>query len=271
MKKLKLWIESFRLSVTIPAGLLVHVGSILAHQKTNWILALEAFLVATFAMVQNDYIDRFHDLKKGKRFAYEHKKEFIIVLCIGWITVWGIALSLPTPNLSILIPVILISMFYSYSRKVMYVQTFCVAIASASPLIFVNGNLVPLVFYDANALMFLSTFFGIFAREIVKDIEDAEIDVGYKYTPISMNHVTKENELRHVAGLVGVAVNLCLFCVLPILGGNSILLSMLCFSGLTLCAASGVVWGVIQDTELGKKFFDYGMLCTLGSIILSAI
>jgi 4-hydroxybenzoate polyprenyltransferase len=78
-------LDSLRLSMTIPAALLVHTGFAVSHQETNWLLVLLIFCIASMTMVQNDYFDREHDLKKGKDFAFKNQKILKYILLIIWI------------------------------------------------------------------------------------------------------------------------------------------------------------------------------------------
>ena len=57
-------IKSLRLSVTIPAALLVHVGFAVSGQGTDWTIVVMVFFIACMTMLVNDYSDRHHDLQK---------------------------------------------------------------------------------------------------------------------------------------------------------------------------------------------------------------
>lgn len=269
MKNIKLWIESLRLSVTIPAGFLVHIGFILSDHKTDWLLAFEAFLIASFAMLQNDYVDRVNDLKKGKTFASDHSAQFRIVLIVGWIIIWSIALFTLIEYIKLLIPVIIISMFYSWTRKVPYLQTLCVAFASASPLIFANGVTISLTSSWANSTMFIAVFLSIFGREIIKDVEDAYTDVGYKFTFVSMGWKTIKEEQQFAAGCVRLGL---LFCIMASIGRIlevTLWVQIIYFLGISLVGASSAAWFIRDDTKLGKELFDRGMFLVLFSLLLT--
>lgn len=268
MKKAKLWIESLRLSATIPAGILVHVSFILTHQKTDWLLVLEAFLVATFAMLHNDYVDRVNDLKKGRRLAFEHPNQFRIVLIVGWVIIWAIAL-IPLAAYTFIIPIIVISMVYSYTRKIPYLPNLLVAFASASPLIWANGVSIPIISATPNSFMFLAILSCILGREIIKDIEDAEVDVGWKRTPVSLGWFSKENEQRLACHLIGGGVGWCILATLIRISQGSIIAILIYIVGIFLCWYGSIMLYSEDTPERGKKFFDRGMLLLLLSLIVA--
>lgn len=268
MKKVKLWIESLRLSSTIPAGVLVHVSFVLTHQKTDSLLALEAFLVATFAMLHNDYVDRVNDLKKGRQLAFQHPKQFRIVLIVGWIIIWAIAL-IPLSSYKFIIPIIVISMMYSYTRKIPYLPNLLVAFASASPLIWANSVSIPIISATPNSFMFLAVLSCILGREIVKDIEDAEVDVGWKYTPVSLGWFSKESEQRLACHLIGGGVGWCILATLIRISQGSIIGILIYVVAVFVCWYGSILLYSQDTPEQEKKYFDRGMMLLLFSLIIA--
>lgn len=268
MKKVKQWIESLRLSATIPAGILVHISFILSRQNTDWLLVLIGFLVATFAMLHNDYVDRVNDLKKGKTFAFENATTLRIVLILGWVGIWLLALFPLIAYKKLLLPVILISMIYSYTRKIPYLPNFLVAFASASPLLFANNVTIPLISSAANSLMFFAIFSCIFGREIIKDIEDAEIDVGWKYTAVSRGWATKNTEQQFAAKTVGGGVGLCIYATILRISEGSVISIVLYVIAMCFCYYGSLMLYTKDTPDLGKKMFDRGMLLVLLSLLI---
>ncbi len=286
MKKIfiKQWIKTMRLSVTIPAGLLVHASAKLAHEETNWILVLEAFLVASMAMIHNDYYDRTNDIKKGKSFAFENPQQFKIIIILGWTIVFALALSTLLKYWLVLIPVILISLVYSYTRKVMYVPVLCVAFTSASPFLIGHLDLEKNKF---NYVFFGITFLAIYAREMVKDIEDYQVDKNWKSTPVSTQEQCIDTYLDHA----GQIMELCSICLIGFTVVSFkrypdyfpvVTIIFLCFACI-FCLLT-LVWKnsdsvpgvlkirylkersedtVFRDLKRGKSFFLYAMLCMI--------
>lgn len=269
MKKVKPWVESLRLSATIPAGILVHISFVLTHEKTDWLLAFEAFLLATFAMLHNDYVDRVNDLKKGRMLAFKYPIAFRVILLLGWIVIWLIALFPLIAYKKLLIPVIIISMVYSYTRKIPYLPNVLVAFASASPLIFANNVTISLISSAPNSLMFMAILSCIFGREIIKDIEDAEVDVGWKYTAVSRGWATKTEEQMFAQKLIGGGIGLCFYATILRIAEGSAMGILVYAAGLCICIYSSYMLLIKETPDVGKKMFDRGMLCILVALLIA--
>jgi 4-hydroxybenzoate polyprenyltransferase len=269
MKNYKKWIESLRLSVTIFAGLLVHVGFKIAHSPTDWVLVIEVFFIASFAMIQNDYVDRTHDLKKGKRLAYDNPKLFRIILISGWFLITITALTLLIEYCLFLMPGIIVSMLYSYSRKVPYLQTSCVAFASATPLIMPLNHGIPWPIPVQNLFIFISVLLAIFGREIIKDIEDAEIDVGWKFTPLSLKRQSKEEMMMLAGTCIGLASTFCFYFVFGIAAEQmGTAFKFISIGGLACVSFSSRLLVIEHELKPGKSFFDAGMMLFVGSLVI---
>ncbi|MCH7605341.1 UbiA prenyltransferase family protein [Patescibacteria group bacterium] len=131
----------------------------------------------------NDWVDRKHDLKKEKRFAYEHSRELLqytLVLALAILVILGL-LALYNPLLAVYcFGVWGIGLAYSYVPHWYRVQNVVVGLCSASPVLsssVYSGDM------QMNAFLLFFTFVSIIVmREIHKDMEDADIDKGYKAT-----------------------------------------------------------------------------------------
>ena len=270
-----------RLSVTIPAALLVHVGAHLAHTDTNWLLAFEIFLIAGLAMIHNDYYDRENDIKKGKTFAYEHPQEFRRVLIIGWLVVWILALTFLLLQYWVtLLPVIVISICYSYFRKIIYLQTLCVALTSASPLIIGHIDDSQKDPMHLNIIFFFVVLLSIYAREVIKDIEDRNTDKGWKNTPVSKGREPL-HEYIEVAGSLMCICTMILVAVFKQISEHAspvaslfLMLAIGCCGGVLSWQNPDFLPGVPRyrersDTEVeidlatGKKWFYGAMFCLI--------
>jgi len=157
------------------------------EDRVNWAVALFAGLSCSLLhmsiMTFNDWHDRSHDLQKGKRLAYDHPAAFWSY----WVRSTGIALASITV-LSVLKPavglfclgILALGIIYSYIQKVILINNLIVAGCGASPVL--CGS----VFFqraDAYTWTWYSVFFTlILGREIIKDIEDVDIDGGHKNT-----------------------------------------------------------------------------------------
>lgn len=176
------WLKVLRLQTCIFASLLVIAGFVLAKADVLWVVVIAVFFITSVTMLQNDYRDRFHDVQKGKVLAYKNQKTFLGLLGIFWITSISLIIfvAINNPKFGIVLTAFaIIGATYSEIRMIPFIPITVVSLTSASLVIipFVN---------DSNPkklwLLFLSVLFVIFAREIMKDLDDKEIDKGYKWT-----------------------------------------------------------------------------------------
>ena len=178
-----IWIKPLRLQVGCLASLLTVAGLRVAGiTSTMWILPTTVFAITCATMVQNDWRDRFHDVEKGKDLAFRYAKGFLALTIFAWAT--AIALTavmwLMDGRLAVLaVLVIIVGMTYSEARQIAGASTLLVAVTSASPALFP-------VFIEKGSLgtwlLFLSAALVILGREVTKDIDDMNIDAGYKKT-----------------------------------------------------------------------------------------
>jgi 4-hydroxybenzoate polyprenyltransferase len=140
------------------------------------------FCITCATMLQNDWRDRYHDIKKGKSFASDHPRIFLLFLLSVWcaccLSVGVIALQNGTLAL-LLAAMALAGLVYSETRKIPWTPVFLTAVTSASPALLpatVAADAAPaLRLFAAAALL-------IFGREILKDLADKPFDDGHKWT-----------------------------------------------------------------------------------------
>lgn len=182
------WLSPFRVKVGLLASLLTVAGLRLGGTgDISWLLPTTMFATASAAMIQNDWRDRYHDRAKGKTLASDQPEAFLILTACVWVLVaiLIIAASLQDTRLATPLTAIAVaSLVYSETRRIPLLPTILVATVSASPVllaVFVHGSTREVW------LLFTSATLIVLGREITKDIEDAEIDLGYKWTiPISI-------------------------------------------------------------------------------------
>lgn len=266
MKKLKPIIDSLRLSMTIPAAFLVHAGFAISHQQTNWLLAILVFCIATMTMVQNDYFDRDHDLKKGKDFAFKNQHAIRNVLYIGWYLLIFISIFFLFQSFwqgVLLLIDVCIGIFYSFSRVKLLRPTFLVAVTSSSPALFAFS------FLDNQSylclILFVSVFLVIFGREIIKDVEDEDIDVGYKKTILTEGIVDIESALKISACFIFLGSLASMFLFRE---EQRSLIYFLYLAGFCLCIGSSVLLFFTDNWKGARNILDNGVACIILSLSL---
>lgn len=178
------WIRSVRPLVSVFSGALVLVGFRIVHNINHaaQLLAATITAICIVTMLQNDWRDRWQDAKKGKSLACNHPHAFLAWTAFWWalsIVLVGVS-SIQTPHAAcLLIGLLVVAGIYSETRRIPFLPIILVSIVSSSPL------LLPIAMGRSSDLL-VRLFFGatamIFAREILKDIEDLPIDCGYKWT-----------------------------------------------------------------------------------------
>lgn len=139
---------------------------------------------------------------------------------------------------------------YSETRMISFVPIVLVSLASASPAA------LPLV-AGANSeklwLLFLSATLIVFAREITKDLDDKQIDGGYKWTiPLAFG----EQHSRILAAVVIVA---------GLAAAAKVSLVILPATSLAIIASIMLVRGVKPSTS--RKYLDAGMALVILTLI----
>lgn len=179
-----------------------------------WQLALCSaitFVSCSFAMLRNDFDDRARDVLKGKRLAYDNPERFYkIVFRLGIILGFSVGFLDNVNNFvkPVALLIVILSVLYATSYKRPTLPMMIVALCSAYPALF--GLMVNPRHILSGATLFLIVFLAIGAREILKDIEDAEGDIGYKATlPVWLG--TDRSQIV-ASGLLCLAAALVVFC-----------------------------------------------------------
>lgn len=190
---IKRLLETSRPVTGLFAGLLT-VAGFRYFSPTSWalvILTAVGFTGITWSvMTFNDLVDKEHDRKKNKNFVSEHFQEVhtywkrinaitaVILLyasSIDFNVAWFCAV------------VWVMGLLYSYVPHWYIVQNLIVALCSASPVLLGPIHHRDLPFKPL--LVFVAFVFIIFIREVYKDMEDSNIDAGYKVTmPVVVGH-----------------------------------------------------------------------------------
>jgi 4-hydroxybenzoate polyprenyltransferase len=138
---LKEWIKALRLPAVLLAGLLT-----LASFKISGLLlseailpALTVILVASAYMVQNDWRDRFHDVKKGKTLAFSQSNKFLLFVVIIWtLALVSIVLTWRQDDRFgvFLVSIFLLGLVHPETRRIALVPITLTAVISASSALF---------------------------------------------------------------------------------------------------------------------------------------
>lgn len=265
METYEKWLKAFRLKMAVFAILLVMCSFVLENETIDiyvWLIALVVTLGTINTMLTNDYVDREHDKLKGKNFASENENVLFPVVVILWAII--IMLSLVVMFYSryqggILLVCAYVGIMYSFTRKFPMLSAFSVALASA--LI----TLLPLAKSGMSVVLFSSTFLFIFAREIVKDVDDKKIDeridekgnVYKKTLPVILNTETA----LIIAGFVLCAGIICSWFLIPFTGKFYVIWIPL----LILSAFIFIVYP--KKYAIGATYLDIGILLILFSIL----
>ncbi|OGI25232.1 MAG: hypothetical protein A3E38_01975 [Candidatus Moranbacteria bacterium RIFCSPHIGHO2_12_FULL_54_9] len=158
-------------------------------------------LLTMSIMTFNDYVDRKHDVKKGKTFARDHHDAVLkfwyqeALVLLGLLA--GLACIVPHVALFCLV-IWFVGLLYSFIPHWFLLQNILVAVCSGSPAL--CGMISAGVWdYKSLATFMLFTCLILF-NEINKDIEDHKIDRGYKSTvPVKLG--TLQTSLLLIASL----------------------------------------------------------------------
>jgi len=249
------WIRSFRLPVVILAVLLTVVSFKISDQIDSVLLpALTVAITAIGYMLQNDWRDRFHDMKKGKFLASRAPKQFLALT----ITVWIAALVCTALmwkqdyRLSWLpISVIMLGLVHPETRHFFLLPQITTSLITASTVLF------PMFLGRGSEtlwLLFTSVALIIFSREIIKDLDDMHIDKGYKRTlPLAIGG---QNAATVAVGILAMSS----FALLA--------LPHLFFIGIPFLLASAICLLMKMGHAIAKIILDAGMGTTLVFILL---
>lgn len=247
------WIKSLRLSVCIFAGILSVVSFKICNIDTGkfWLCGVAVVVIACATMVHNDWRDRFHDVKKGKCLAVKNPKKYLAFDVAMWIIAVGLSIVVTTQNfrLSLLLWLATLSgLLYSETRRIPMVPIFLVSVTSASATLFpvsvFGSSLKPWLFFFA----ILMTIFG---REIIKDLQDVNVDSGYKWTlplKLGVGYSKILASVSIVAGLLIMAtLSLKVILALPFtLFATYLLISKSRYQGSKRLADAGMVTALLM-------------------------
>ena len=247
------WVKSLRLSVCILASFLAITGFTPAGTDISWVTVAAVFFGPSATMLQNDWRDRFHDVRKGKMLAYQHPGKFLALLSVFWLVSGGLIALAAVHDTSVGIALAILAVagiLYSETRMIPFVPIVLVSLASASPAA------LPLATGTSSEklwLLFLSATLVVFAREVTKDLDDKQIDGGYKWTiPLAFG----EQRSRILAAVVIVA---------GLVAAAKVSLAILPAASLAVIAAVALVRGVRPSTS--RKYLDAGMALVILTLI----
>ncbi len=214
------YVKALRLPVCILGGLLVVVGYRLAGLGLSGAILplVYTVVVASATMVWNDWRDRFHDVRKGRTFALQAGNKFLVFALSLWAVCLAFATLLLVGNLYqgiLAFATLAAGLIYSETRMLLFVPNTMVALVSASPVLYATP-----VTYNAT-MIFLATACAIYAREIIKDMEDIGADEGYKRTLIQL--AGERVACVVVSGFLALSAILLLH--LKLAGANTVLIS----------------------------------------------
>lgn len=217
------WIKAF--TRRMPLCFLAVLMVIVSFKVTQWhgatyLAATFIFITSAAIMIHNDWRDRFHDAKKGKDFALTHNSTFRIVLIVLWIISISLAIVLWKIKISwglLSMAIIASGVIYSETRKIPLLPMFIVAATSAAPALYPMFDRASI----SLCLLFSATTLIVIGREILKDVDDYDYDLGYKWTlPLAMG--TKKSKM--IAGLliliapaIALGISVKILIILPLI------------------------------------------------------
>ena len=247
------WVKSLRLFVCILASFLAITGFTLAATGISWVAVVAVFFIASATMLQNDWRDRFHDVRKGKMLVCQHAGTFLALLSAFWLVSGGLIAFAAVHDTSVGVALTILAVagiLYSETRMIPFVPIVLVSLASASPAAL---PLAAGASFEKLWLLFLSATLVVFAREITKDLDDKQIDGGYKWTiPLAFG----EQGSRILAAVVIVA---------GLVAAAKVSLVILPAASLAVIAAVALVRGVKPSTS--RKYLDAGMALVILTLI----
>jgi hypothetical protein len=246
-------IKALRLSMAcLAVGL-----AVTAFRLTRLPLSLSplaaVFCITCATMLQNDWRDRYHDIKKGKTFASAHPRIFLLLLLSVWsaccLLVGAIALQNAGPAL-LLAAMAVAGLIYSETRKIPWAPIILTAITSASPA-FLPATLAA----DASRTLplFAAAALLVFGREILKDLADEKFDAGHKWTiPLAYGDRTAK-----------------WLAMLSVVGGCLIaaIISPLVVAGIFLAAIGVVLFWRNISPATAKSWLDTGVAVALAVLV----
>lgn len=255
---MKDWIKSLRLPACFFYSLIVIVSfkiSDLAPENL-WLYISSAFFISCASMVQNDWRDRHHDLKKGKCLVLENEWKYFGLVVLMWVVAFSmaIAMAILMPKAVSVIPwaMIFLGLVYSETRKIFLLPMTLIALTAASSALFpVFQNYHHPIIWMFSVAMFVASL----THEIIKDLEDWTVDIGYKNT-LPRKIGTRSSEM--VAGILMILAF-----------GLMALITSVTLAGLPFCAIAYYCLFKKRTYLAAKRFFDGGIITA--TLVLLAI
>jgi len=247
------WIKSLRLSVGILASFLTVTSFKVAGASVPWIVVIAVFFIVSATMLQNDWRDRFHDVRKGKVLVYKHPRVFLAWLLVFWIVSIILITLVAVHDMGVGITLAILAIIgaiYSEIRMIPFASIVIVSFASASPAVlpFLAG-----VNSEKLWLLFSSVALIIFAREITKDLDDKQIDVSYKWTIPLVLGDWRSRVLAVIAIVVGLII--------------AMKVSLIIIPAISFVIIGAVVLFRGAKPSTSRKYFDIGIALIIFSLI----
>jgi 4-hydroxybenzoate polyprenyltransferase len=176
------WVKSARpLSCFVSSSLTV-IGFRNSNCDVDWFAVLTVWFICAFAMFQNNYVDRYLDVGKGRLLASRYPKKFRNVTLVIAVTCLVLCLILFLRNTEygcLALGMLILSFVYSDVQRNPWLKNFIVSVTVASTVLFpvIKGSGT-----GKQWLLFVAVACFISCREHVKDIEDIAVDEGHKIT-----------------------------------------------------------------------------------------
>ena len=252
------------------AAALVVVSHILVALRWDLLMALQALFVLVgggATMTINDWWDREKDALQGKRLASDAGVKFLYFAIFLWVVTGVLALSIYflDENLGKMCFVLMVlGVLYNALLRVPFLPAVYVAIVSTGPVVltYIRKPSILLVF------LALLVFGYIWARELLKDNKDVEVDKSEegdvkKWTIPSHIGVRKTKTIIAVVYLIiAVLVGGILFG-LPF---NPILMYGLAV-GVSVLLGNSVLLFIGFDSHKSKNIGDLGLMVVMAAII----
>jgi len=226
-------------------------------------LLIAVFCGVSATMLWNDYTDKQHDARKGKMHAQYHSQRYSTLARWLWCicascVVWADGQNKYWLSLGIF-TLCLAGLFYDLTYRVTGLSMVVVGVASASVTLFallLDQPRQPLFGF----VLFVSVTLTLWAREILKDLDDTVVDRGYKRT---LPAVWGRKTATLACGIMLLASTLI----------AAVFRNELPFLAITLSSlVAGVSVLMLRKPErIGKTIIDVGMAIALFTLLTSSV
>lgn len=265
------WLKQFRL-VTVSYAVLMSVVAFKISGLSiplHWYILIGGlmFFGGAATMAENNLYDKEHDLKKCKTFAFDHAEELRLVVNLLWAVscILAIAILFSTdPRLGLLSAFLLVLGFgYSTALQIKYAPGIYVAFVSTGPVLYAF-LLEPSL---QIALLILATVPFILGRENLKDIDDIEIDRGYKHTIAGA--LGARNAKIFTGVLYMAAISIVLVAVELLKLQERLVSTVAIITASVLIIASVYLLFADKNHKVSKKLGDFAMLIVMVTLFVS--